>query len=230
MARAVKNQPRRVCRPVDAALGQQLLAFSLEEAKLKAARAGVTNQNFHFSLRHTVPRSSRAGLTPNMAIVVPKTDCWLRQVVFVAQRTQARRTKQKVSPGRRFQSEPASGKHAQDMSAGKKQYVPLHRARAFDRAVCPRPDLVRRFPSGASITKQLPLEALLVDISGEAALILAVVPFEQVPVDFGHSSKARQLAGSGSTLQRAGKHLGESHSAQPFLKPARIALATFCQR
>src|SRR5215467_7392736 len=116
------------------------------------------------------------------------------------------------------------------MSAGKKQYVPLHRARAFDRAVCPCPDLVRRFPSGASITKQLPLGALLVDISGEAALILAVVPFEQVPVDFSHSSKASQLAGSGSALQRAGKHLGESHSAQPFLKPARIALATLCQR
>src|SRR5262249_34701194 len=55
MARAVRNQPRRVCRPVDAALGQQLLAFSLEEAKFKAARAGVTNQNFHFSLRHDRP-------------------------------------------------------------------------------------------------------------------------------------------------------------------------------
>src|SRR5262245_57297616 len=116
------------------------------------------------------------------------------------------------------------------MSAGKKQYVPLHRARAFDRAVCPCPDLVRRFPSGASITKKLPLGALLMAISGEAALVLAVVPFEQVPVDFGHSSKARQLAGSGSALQRAGKHLGESHSAQPFLKPARIALPTLCQR
>src|SRR5262245_24209217 len=116
------------------------------------------------------------------------------------------------------------------MSAGKKQYVSLHPARAFDRAVCPRPDLVRRFPSGASITKQLPLGALLVDISGEAALILAVVPFEQVPVDFSHSSKASQLAGPPRTLQRAGKHLSERHAAQPFLKSARIALATFCQR
>src|SRR5215813_1296692 len=114
------------------------------------------------------------------------------------------------------------------MSAGKKQYVPLHRTHAFHRAVCARPDLVRRFPSGASITKQLPLGALLVDISGEAALILAVVPFEQVPVDFSYSSKASQRATR--TCELAGKHLGESHSAQPFLKPARIALATFCQR
>src|SRR5215471_17256785 len=100
MARAVKNQPRRFCRPVDAALGQQLLAFSLEEAKFKAARAGVTNQNFHFSLRHTVPRSSRAGLTPNMAIVVPQPDYRLRKVVFVTQRTQARGAQHEVSTER----------------------------------------------------------------------------------------------------------------------------------
>src|SRR5215510_3173692 len=132
---------------------------------------------------------------------------------------------------------PAAGSSPSQRAASTRRKCPLEKsntfpctARAFDRAVCPRPDLVRRFPSGASITKQLPLGALLVDISGEAALILAVVPFEQVPVDFSHSSKASQLAGSGSALQRAGKHLGESHSAQPFLKPARIALATLCQR
>ena len=61
-------------------------------------------------------------------------------------------------------------------------------------------------------------------------LILAVVPFKQVPVDFRHSSKARQLAGPSGPLQRAGQHLGKSHSTQPFLPPARIALATFCER
>jgi hypothetical protein len=68
------------------------------------------------------------------------------------------------------------------------------------------------------------------DVSSNPALILAVVPFEQVSVDFSHSSKARQLTGPGDTLQRAGKHLGESYSPQPFLEPARIAFATFCQR
>ena len=52
MARATENQPRRFCRPVDAALGQQQIAFSFEEAEFEAAGAGVTNQNFHFSLRH----------------------------------------------------------------------------------------------------------------------------------------------------------------------------------
>ena len=78
--------------------------------------------------------------------------------------------------------------------------------------------------------KQLPIGTFFVDVSSKATLILAIVPFEQVPVDFSYSSEAGQLAGPGGTLQRAGKHLGESHSAQPFLKPARIALATFCER
>src|SRR5262249_41664659 len=69
-----------------------------------------------------------------------------------------------------------------------------------------------------------------VNVSGKATLILAIVPFEQVPVDFRHSTKASQLAGPGGTLQGAGKHLGESHSTQPFRKPTGIALATFCER
>src|SRR5262249_37580207 len=86
------------------------------------------------------------------------------------------------------------------------------------------------FPSGTTIAKQLPVRALLVDVSGKTALILAIVPFDQVPVDFSHGAKASQLAGPGRTLQGAGKHLGESHSTQPFLQPTGIALATFGER
>ncbi len=134
------------------------------------------------------------------------------------------------SAERGIEPEPASGEHSQEMAAGENQHVTLDRARAFHRAVCPRANLVRRFPSRAAITKQLPIRALPVDVSGKATLILAIVPFEQVTVDFSHSSKASQLAGPGGTLQRAGKHPGESHSTQSFLEPARIALAPFCER
>ena len=68
------------------------------------------------------------------------------------------------------------------------------------------------------------------DVSSAATLIIAIVPFDQIPVDFSDSSKASQLTGAPGTLQRAGKHLGKTQSAQPFLEPARIALATFCER
>src|SRR6266576_2081153 len=165
-----------------------------------------------------------------MASVVPQPDYWLRNVVFIAQRTQARCAKHEASTDDGIEPEPTSGEYPQEVTARKKQHVAFDSAHAFHNPVCTHGNVVRRFPSRAAITKQLPFGALLVDISGEAALILAIVPFEQVPVDFTQSSKASQLAGPRGTLQRAGKHLGESHFAQPFLEPARIALATFCQR
>jgi hypothetical protein len=116
------------------------------------------------------------------------------------------------------------------MCAGEKQHVTCDGAHALYHSVGPRANLGWRFPSGAAITKQLPIRALLMDISRQATFILAIVPFEQVPVDFSHSSEAGQLAGPGGTPQRAGKHPGESQSPQPFRKPARIALATFRER
>src|SRR5436309_3768822 len=165
-----------------------------------------------------------------MASVVPEPDYRLRQLVFVAQRTHARRAEHEVSTERGIEAEPASSKYSEKMRARKDQHITLDSAHAFHHAVCPRANLVRRFSSGAAIAKQLPIRALPVDVSGNATLILAIVPFEQVPVDFSRSSKASQLAGPGGTLQGAGQHLGESHSTQPFLQPAGIALATFGER
>src|SRR4030095_4332626 len=165
-----------------------------------------------------------------MASVVPQPDYWRRQVVFVTQRTQARCAQQEVSTEGGVEPEPARGEYSQEMPAGEKQHVTLDTAHPFQRAVRRRANLFWRFPSGSAIPKQLQIRALLVNISGKATLILAIVPFEQVPVDFSHSSKAGQFAGPGGTLQRAGKHLCESYSTQPFLEPARITLATFCQR
>src|SRR5437773_3513346 len=165
-----------------------------------------------------------------MASVVPEPDYWLRQVVFVAQRTHARRAEHEVSTERGIEAEPASSKYSEKMRARKDQHITLDSAGAFHHTICSRANLFWRFPSGAAIPKQLPIRALPVNVSGKAALILAIVPFEQVPIDFSHSSKASQLAGPGGTLQRAGKHLGESYSTQPFLKPACIALAAFRER
>src|SRR3989454_8007815 len=156
-----------------------------------------------------------------MASVVPEPNYWLRQVVFIAQRTHARRAEHEVSTERGIEAEPASSKYTEKMRARKDQHITLDSAHAFHHAVCPRAHLVRRFPSGAAIAKQLPIRALPVDVSGKATLILAVVPFEQVPVDCRHRAKASQLAGPGGPLQGAGQHLGESHSTHPFLKPAR---------
>src|SRR5262249_24651470 len=59
---------------------------------------------------------------------------------------------------------------------------------------------------------------------------IAVIPFDQIPVDFRHSSKTSQLTRPLGALQWASQHLGESQSTQSFLQPARIAFATLCER
>src|SRR5262245_55075502 len=69
LACAAENQPRRFCRPVDAALGKQQLAFSFEEAKFEAAGAGVTNQNLricqHDECRPTIGLPAQTGCVRN---------------------------------------------------------------------------------------------------------------------------------------------------------------------
>ena len=76
-----------------------------------------------------------------MPSVVPQPDDWLREVVFVAQRTQARGTQQEVSAECGIEPEPARGEYSQEMPAGEKQHITLDRAHACDRAVCPHRDL-----------------------------------------------------------------------------------------
>src|SRR5262249_54183860 len=121
-----------------------------------------------------------------MPRVVPQPDYWLREVVFVTQRTQTRCTQEEVSTHRGLQPDPPRVPYAQEMPAGENQHIPFDRAHAFDYAVCSRPHLGRRFPAGAAIAKQLPLRALPVDVSRTAPFIRAIIPFNQVPVDFSH--------------------------------------------
>ena len=79
-----------------------------------------------------------------MTSIVPQPDHRLGQVImFVGQRPQTRRAKQEVSTARRFEPEPASGEHAQEMAAGKQQHVSVNGAQATYDPVGPRTDLIR---------------------------------------------------------------------------------------
>jgi hypothetical protein len=49
-----------------------------------------------------------------------------------------------------------------------------------------------------------------------ATFVVAIVPFHQVPVDFGPIAKAGQFAGPGHALKWDGEHLGKTQPAQPF--------------
>src|SRR5262249_28002901 len=132
LARAAENEPRRFSCPIDVALGQQQFAFSLEETEFETTGACVTNQNFHTSLfSMAASYSSPSELALNTPSIVPQPDDWLRQVVFVTQRTHARGAQREVSTERDIKPEPTSGQYSQEMPARKKQHVTFDRAHAL---------------------------------------------------------------------------------------------------
>jgi hypothetical protein len=98
------------------------------------------------------------------------------------------------------------------MAARKEQNISLDGTRASNDAVGPCTNLRWHFTSRATVAKQFPVWPLLEDVFRAAALILAVVPLDQVVIDFGHTREAGQFAGPGGALQRAGKYSGKSHS------------------
>src|SRR5271169_973314 len=142
-----------------------------------------------------------------MTAIVPKVDCGLGRFVLVAQCAQARSAQQEVPAARRVETEPAGGEHPQEMPARKNQHVAFDRAHPAHDAVGPRAYLARRLSSGAAVTEELPVRALRMDLSRAAALVLAVIPFDQVGVDFGRGAKAGQFASPRRALQGTGVDL-----------------------
>src|SRR5262245_44407489 len=112
-----------------------------------------------------------------MTCIVPQANHRLGQVVFVAQGTHASRAQQEVATGSRFEPQPSSRKHAQEMPTGKEQHVPLDGPDSAYHTVSPDTNLFRGFPSRTTIAEQVPVRALGVDFTGTAALVLSVIPF-----------------------------------------------------
>src|SRR5262249_27897298 len=96
--------------------------------------------------------------------------------------------------------------------------------------ISPGRGLGRRFPSWATVAKQFPVGALRPDLGGAAPLILAVVPFNQIAINFGLSPEAGPLTCPGRALQGTGIHLCERQAAQSFPELAGVTLAALGQR
>jgi hypothetical protein len=55
-----------------------------------------------------------------------------------------------------------------------------------------------------------------------ATFVLAIIPFDQIRVDFGHAAKAGQLASARGANQGTREHPLEFHTGQPLPKPSGI--------
>jgi hypothetical protein len=106
-------------------------------------------------------------------IVIPKTNHRLGKAVLITERTQACRAQQKIlARGSGIKSQPPGGKNANEVSAGKEQYISRNRADTLNNTVCPLADLCWRFASRGAVPEQLPVWTFCKDLGGIQPLIL----------------------------------------------------------
>jgi hypothetical protein len=142
---------------------------------------------------------------------------------------QARGAEHEVSAGRRLETQPTRREHPQKVPAREDQHIPRSRAYSAYHSVGSGGNLFRSFTARAAIAEQLPSGTLGVNIGSEASFILAVVPFEQIAIDFVYCPEAGQYACADRALQGTGGYLGESESTEPLSKIAGVPLALLCQ-
>jgi len=149
--------------------------------------------------------------------------------MFITQRTHAGRAQQEVSSGRRFEPHPAGGEHPQEVAARKKEHSRSRGSHPGQYAVSPRAHLVRRFTAWATVAEQLPLRPRSKDLVCAETLVLTVVPFDQIAIDFGNCPEPGQLTCPRRALQWARKNLSEIQSSQSFSERAGVLLAALRQ-
>ena len=112
--------------------------------------------------------------------VVPELVHRFGHVVLVAERAQARGAEQEVASAGRGQPQPARAEHAQDVTAREQEHVTARRAHARDHPVGARAGVRRRLAVRAAVAKELPTGPSLQDLGRSLALVVAVVPFDEV--------------------------------------------------
>src|SRR5207253_8764849 len=81
-----------------------------------------------------------------------------------------------------------------------------------------------------AVAEQLPFWALVMNLRRSKSFIVAVVPFDQIAIDFGGGREASQFTSASDALQWTSEDLRESQSGQPRSKVTCVALASLGQR
>ena len=122
--------------------------------------------------------------------------------MVVAEHAQGTRIQQEVLPRDGGQSEPARREYAQHMSMREQGDVTRYRTRTGDHPIRPGTYLHRRLAARAAVPKNQPARRLLT-VPGRQSLVFAVVPLDEVGINYSHVAEARQFAGVPCPLQRA---------------------------
>src|SRR5262249_8214648 len=90
--------------------------------------------------------------------------------------------------------------------------------------------LLSRFAPRTAVTKKAPIRTFRTNLGRSAAIVIAVVPLDEVGIDFRHRPEADQLTSTHGATQRTGKYLRERQSFQSRPESSGVSLPLFGQR
>src|ERR1700719_3859524 len=114
--------------------------------------------------------------------------------MLVAGDAQRRGAEIEKTAAARLQAQPARRQHAQEMAAGEEQGIPVQGAKAGDDPVGAGANSRHAFAAGTAVAEELPVGPFLENLRRRFALVVAVVPLDEVRFDLGYRAKPRQFA------------------------------------
>src|SRR5690349_8471025 len=102
------------------------------------------------------------------------------------------------------------------MSAGKNQHIAFYGSHATQYPISAGSYLRRQLATGTAIAEELPVRRFGMDFRAAAALVFAVIPFDEIRIRFGDSAKASNIARARGALQWAREDFDECQGAQAF--------------
>lgn len=138
-----------------------------------------------------------------MVRIIPASNDWIG--MFVSEDTETGSVEGIKSSALWWLPKPTRGQYAQKVSARKDQYVPVLILNLADHPVGSSLHVGWRFSVGTTITEELPVRVLPLDIHRPKTFIVSVVPFHKVVAGFYAITKASNLTGAFGPLQRTAK-------------------------
>src|SRR5215831_6192289 len=116
------------------------------------------------------------------------------------------------------------------MTVTEQRDVAFYAAHFADQPIDARADLLRRFTAGSTVAEHQPSRIFVADLLRRKALIVTVVPFAKIRVDFGAFAETREVAGFARTLERADEHEFETLLCEQRREPSRDRAPVFGER
>src|ERR1700760_3048950 len=116
------------------------------------------------------------------------------------------------------------------MAARKHDRPVIGRAKASDDAIGAGADVSWLLAVRAAIPEQEPAGTVRENLAALATFVVAVIPFEEIGIEFGDAAESGELTGAPRALKRARDDPAKRYAFEALLKPLRLAFAFLRQR